>query len=160
MERSLFVITIKPNILHIQWANIMKLKCTFLVKNVYINAFNCVTMLLFPPRIKKDVGRMLLCKRHYSLPVTSGQAPLWFVPLVDGTSRCPIGGDDQREWPPAKLCMVGVVVFNPQAPKCHFLPFLGQDCTKLEFYFIIPLHIGSNFNTYSCLHRWNAPLTS
>ena len=91
--------------------------------------------------------------------VTSVQAPRWFVPLVDGTRRCPIGGDDQREWPPAKLCMVGVVVFNPQAPKSHFLPFLGQDGTKLEFYFIIRLHIGPNFNTYSCLHRWNAPLS-
>ena len=90
--------------------------------------------------------------------VTSVQAPRWFVPLVDGTRRCPIGGDDQREWPPAKLCMVGVVVFNPQAPKSHFLPFLGQDCTKVEFYFIIRLHIGPNCNTYSCLHRWNAPL--
>ena len=58
--------------LHIHRANIMKVKCTFLAKIVYINAFNGVTMLLFPP---KDVGRMLLCKRHYSLPVTSGQAP-------------------------------------------------------------------------------------
>ena len=42
------------------------------------------------------------------------------ISLVDGTARCPIGGDlDQREWP-AKLCMVGVVVFNPQAPKMIF----------------------------------------
>ena len=40
----------------------MKVKCTFLAKNVSINAFDGVTMLLFPPRIKKDVGRMLLSK--------------------------------------------------------------------------------------------------
>jgi hypothetical protein len=43
--------------------------------------------------------------------------------------------------------MVGVVVFNLQAPKSHFLPFLGQDGTKLEFYFIIQLHMGPNSNT-------------
>jgi hypothetical protein len=35
--------------LHIHRANIMKVKCTFLAKIVYINAFNGVTMLLFPP---------------------------------------------------------------------------------------------------------------
>ena len=40
----------------------MKVKSTFLAKNVSIKAFNGVTMLLFPHRIKKDVGRMLLSK--------------------------------------------------------------------------------------------------
>ena len=92
MERSLFVITIKPNILHIQRANIMKLKCTFLAKNVYINAFNCVTMLLFPPRIKKDVGRMLLCKRHYSSDVGSSST------LICSISRWNKEVSDRRRW--------------------------------------------------------------
>ena len=92
MERSLFVITIKPNILHIQRANIMKLKCTFLAKNVYINAFNCVTMLLFPPRIKEDVGRMLLCKRHYSSDVGSSST------LICSISRWNKEVSDRRRW--------------------------------------------------------------
>ena len=55
MERSLFVITIKPNILHIHRANIMKVKCTFLAKNVYINAFNGVTMLLFQEILERGL---------------------------------------------------------------------------------------------------------
>ena len=38
-------------------------------------------------------------------------------------------------------CMVGVVVCNPQALKSHFLPFLGQEGTKLEIHATIRLHI-------------------
>jgi hypothetical protein len=48
----------------------MKVKCTFLAKNVSIKAFNGVTMLLFPPRIKKVAGRG--CHGH----VDSTHAPL------------------------------------------------------------------------------------
>ena len=55
MERSLFVITIKTNILHIHRANIMNVKCTFLAKNVYINAFNGVTMLLFQEILERGL---------------------------------------------------------------------------------------------------------
>ena len=80
------------------------------------------------------------------------------ITLVDGTARSLIGGDlDQRETglrSCASWCMMGVV-FNPQAPKSHFLPLLGQDGTKFEIYFIIRLHIWPNFNTYSCFHLWN-----
>ena len=66
-ERSL-VITIKPNILHIHRANIMKVKCTFLAKNVSINAFNGVTMLLFPPRIKKHVAAVAALESEVGNP--------------------------------------------------------------------------------------------
>ena len=38
-------------------------------------------------------------------------------------------------------CMMGVVVCNPQALKSHFLPFLGQEGTKVEMYATIRLHI-------------------
>ena len=58
---------------------------------------------------------------------------------------CPSGSD--ADW---LLCyvpqgvtligIVGVVVFNPQAPKSHCLPFLGQEGTKLELDVTIGLH--------------------
>ena len=37
--------------------------------------------------------------------------------------------------------IVGVVVFNPQAPKSHCLPFLSQENTKIEMYVSIRLNI-------------------
>ena len=43
--------------------------------------------------------------------------------------------------------IVGVVVFNPQAPESHCLPFRGQEGTQLEMYVTIQL------NTDSCFHR-------
>ena len=39
------------------------------------------------------------------------------------------------------VCMMGVVVCNPQALKSHFLPILSQEGTKLEIYATIRLHI-------------------
>jgi len=38
---------------------------------------------------------------------------------------------------------MGIVVYNPQALKSHFLPFIGQDGPKLEIY--------DNFTTYMTL---------
>ena len=58
-----------------------------------------------------------------------------------------------REW--TLIGIMGVVAFNPQAPKIHCLPFLGQEGTKFEIYVTIRLHIWPTFNTDSCLHRWN-----
>jgi len=47
---------------------------------------------------------------------------------------------------------MGIVVYNPQALKSHFLPFISQEGPKLEIYDTIPLHIWP-----TCLHRWNYP---
>ena len=62
------------------------------------------------------------------------------ISLVDGTVRCPIGRDlDQREWP-VKLCIVvhgGSCCLQSTSAKKSLYAFLGQDGTKLEFYFII-----------------------
>jgi len=35
---------------------------------------------------------------------------------------------------------MGIVVYNPQALKSHFLPFIGQKGLKLEMYDTILLH--------------------
>ena len=58
-----------------------------------------------------------------------------------------------------ELTLIGIVgVVNPQAPKSHCLPFLGQEGTKLEIYVSVQLHIWLTFNTDSCIHLWNSPL--
>jgi len=35
----------------------------------------------------------------------------------------------------------GIVVYNPQALKSHFMPFIGQEGLTLEIYDTILLHI-------------------
>jgi len=38
-------------------------------------------------------------------------------------------------------CTMGIVVYNPQALKSDFLPFIGQEGPKIEIYDTIVLHI-------------------
>ena len=89
-------------------------------------------------RVVQNVTQLFLLLHLQSLLCTIIDNPhvISHRHLTEGT-----GASEARLSLQRSIGIVGVVVFNPQAPKGHCLPSLGQEGTKLEMYVAIRLHI-------------------